>query len=379
MLEAFRSAYELLIAAIREQLQMLLNYHQDTLEQVINLLKMNNKTIHCVGVGRSGLAARIVGECLKNLGYIVSFVGDTLAKPVRKGDIILAISGSGWSETVILAVRIGIKQKAKIIAFTATPGSLLDRLADFTIYLPGKTRIEETPYLVRRMLGVHKTPIAPMGTVNEVASVIFGIALVNALRASNDELKVFRNTAENLLHIAQENLAEIISKQSEKLNRFIEILMTSKKENNKIYMAGAGICEFVANMALMRFLHLGLQPVGLDEWRFRKKNDIFIGISGSGENIIVRSFAEVAKNEQLQVIGITGNAESSLAKMANLFFILRDPALRVPLVQLRDEGMTFIPAFEVSVLFLFESIVAELASRLGIREEEMKARHANIP
>ena len=192
MLEAFRSAYELLIAAIREQLQMLLNYHQDTLEQVINLLKMNNKTIHCVGVGRSGLAARIVGECLKNLGYIVSFVGDTLAKPVRKGDIILAISGSGWTETVILAVRIGIKQKAKIIAFTATPGSLLDRLADFTIYLPGKTRIEETPYLVRRMLGVHKTPIAPMGTVNEVASVIFGIALVNALRASNDELKVLR-------------------------------------------------------------------------------------------------------------------------------------------------------------------------------------------
>src|SRR4030042_1187442 len=49
---------------------------------------------------------------------------------VKKGDVLLAISTSGASANVIAAVKLAKKKGAKVLAFTGSSGSKLEKMAD---------------------------------------------------------------------------------------------------------------------------------------------------------------------------------------------------------------------------------------------------------
>jgi len=381
-LAAFIDAYELLVSIGEIHKNRIIRNQRKELMEALELLKStkeNNRTIHIAGMGRSRIAGTIIGEMLKNLGYRVSVMGETLAKPVKKDDVVLAVSASGWTTTTCIMVEGAIRLGARIIALTATPKSKLDRLADITLYLPGRGIPEDMPYEVRQIMGRHKTPLTPMGTVPETTSILIGIGLAQAL-TSTDPVKEFDKAITKTLDNARKSLKEIL-KTRDNLVKIINTLSSGvKKQDPQVFLVGAGICKLVGLMTAIRFQHLALNVLGLDDWKFRKKEDILIAISGSGESVIPLVYAKEAKETGVKIYAITANKESKLAQMAETAIILLDTAAREEYLKLkiRDEKPTFIPAFEYTALITLESTVAQIAENHGIPEEEMRSLHANV-
>jgi len=382
-LSAFKDAYELLltIGEVHKK-RIILNQRKELLD-IIDLLrdaKTNGKVIHIAGMGRSRIAGMIIGEMLKILGYRVSIMGETLAKPVRRDDIVLAVSASGWTTTTCIMVEGAIKLGAKIIALTATPRSKLDRLADITLYLPGRGVPEEIPYEIRQITGRHKTPLTPMGTVSETNAILMGIGISQAIMSVGDPIKKFEEAITKTLENARRSLNQILAEKEEIIKIISTLSAGVKNKDPQIFLVGAGICKLVALMTAIRYQHLALNVLGLDDWKFRKKGDILIVISGSGESVIPLVYAQEAKETGIKVYAITANKESTLAKKADVVIHLLDTATREEYLKLkiRDEKPAFIPAFEYTALITLESTVAQIAENHGILEEEMRSLHANI-
>ncbi len=53
------------------------------------------RRVFVYGAGRSGMVARAFAVRLYHLGYTVYVIGETVAAPVQKGDVVVLISGSG--------------------------------------------------------------------------------------------------------------------------------------------------------------------------------------------------------------------------------------------------------------------------------------------
>ncbi|MHA1541890.1 MAG: SIS domain-containing protein, partial [Candidatus Hodarchaeales archaeon] len=80
-------------------------------------------------MGRSGKVGMLFGEMLKNIGFSVSYLGKSLAKPVRTNDIVVGVTGSGWTNFTIRTLQDAIQRGAKILVFTGDEHSLAARLA----------------------------------------------------------------------------------------------------------------------------------------------------------------------------------------------------------------------------------------------------------
>ena len=134
-------------------------------------------------------------------------------------------------------------------------------------------------------------------------------------------------------------------------------------------------------MGAMRFQHLGLNVASVDDWKFRNKDDVLIAISSSGESAFTLLYADEAKRSEMNVIALTANAGSRLAKIADYKLFLSDFSERRDYVRFKvfnGKYSVFVPGFEYAALITLEAIVAQIAENLHVREEEMKLRHANI-
>ena len=383
-LSAFFDAFQTIIGISEIHLRNMVERQRNNLLSAMNLLKEIKERrglIHIAGMGRSKLAAMIIGELLKNLGYQVSVIGDFLSKPVREGDIVLAVSSSGWTTTTCLIVEEAVKRGARIIALTATPGSKLDRLADVSLYLPGKPIIDDTSYIIRQILGRHKTPLTPMGTIPETNAILVGMGIIGMLGNEGEPVKMFEDTISTVLKNTKESFNKILDRTME-LEKIIEALSTSMSPGGpKVYLIGTGIGKIISLMGAMRFQHLGLNVASIDDWKFRNENDTLIAISSSGESAITLLYAEEAKRTGMKLIALSANPESTLIKISDHKLLLSDISERKEYVQFRvfdDVPSRFIPAFEYAALITLEGIVAQIAENFLIKEEDMRRMHANI-
>lgn len=67
---------------------------------------MNSKNVFVTGAGRSGLAAKAFAMRLMHLGISSYVVGETISPAIYDDDCIIAISGSGETNTIVSAARI---------------------------------------------------------------------------------------------------------------------------------------------------------------------------------------------------------------------------------------------------------------------------------
>ena len=115
---------------------------------------------------------------LMHLGFEVYVLGETITPAVGKGDLVVAISGSGTTKLAVTAATIGKEVGATVVAITSFPKSDLGRLADHVVQVKGRTKVaEETDYFTRQMTGVHE-PLAPLGTIFEIACTVFLDSLI---------------------------------------------------------------------------------------------------------------------------------------------------------------------------------------------------------
>ena len=170
------------INAILENIENAVGYlDEETVEKFENdILAAEN--IFVTGAGRSGLAAKAFAMRLMHLGLSSYVVGETISPAINAGDCILAISGSGETNTIVTAAKISKKRGAKVLALTSYPESSLGQLADGIIHVKGRTKVEvdDENYLKRQIKGNY-TSLTPLGTAFELTSLVFLDGLVSEL------------------------------------------------------------------------------------------------------------------------------------------------------------------------------------------------------
>jgi 6-phospho-3-hexuloisomerase len=150
-------------------------------EQLLKLmLEAKEKRIFIVGMGRSGFVARAFALRLMNLGFNVYFLGETITPAAERGDLFIAISGTGSTKIVLTASAAAKEIGASVAAITSFPESALGQLADLVVTVKGRTKaglpIEED-YLARQIIG-EREPLTPLGSIFENNCMVFLDSLV---------------------------------------------------------------------------------------------------------------------------------------------------------------------------------------------------------
>jgi len=138
-----------------------------------------------VGAGRVGLAVRGFAMRLGHLNFSAHMIGDATVPAIGKGDLLLAASGSGETETIYHLVATAKKNKAQVALITGNPQSRMGKLADYIITV-------EAPSKVKAVKGF--TSLQPMTTLNEQCLAILFDAIVLELM---EEMKETHDTMWN--------------------------------------------------------------------------------------------------------------------------------------------------------------------------------------
>ena len=177
-MEYMISAIEAILGNIRDAEEYLV---EEDIAKFIEVITTANN-IFVTGAGRSGLAAKAFAMRLMHLGLSSYVVGETISPAINEGDCILAISGSGETNTIVTAAKISKKRGAKVLALTSYPKSTLGKIADGIIHVKGRTKVDEDDenYLKRQIKGNY-TSLTPLGTAFELTSLVFLDGLVSEL------------------------------------------------------------------------------------------------------------------------------------------------------------------------------------------------------
>lgn len=165
-------------------------------EQFIELLlKARNKKVFVVGSGRSGFVGRAFALRLMNLGFNVYFLGETITPAAGKGDLLIAISGTGSTKIVLTAGNAAKEIGSTIVAVTSFPESPLGQIANHVVTLKGRTKMgwpREEDYLARQLTG-ERQPLTPLGSIFENNSMVFLdsliVELMHRLGTTEEDLK----------------------------------------------------------------------------------------------------------------------------------------------------------------------------------------------
>ncbi|WP_048812953.1 6-phospho-3-hexuloisomerase [Acidilobus saccharovorans] len=146
-----------------------------------------------MGAGRSGLVGKAFAMRLLHLGFNSYVLGETIVPSISKGDVAIAISGSGRTGLIVDAADAAKKVGAYVIAITTFPESPLGSIADLVVRIPGRSKISKMDdYFARQILGLHE-PLAPLGTLFEDTAMLFldGVVyyLMIKLNVSEDEMR----------------------------------------------------------------------------------------------------------------------------------------------------------------------------------------------
>ena len=159
-------------------------FNRSQVEKFIDVLIQayrSGKKVLVMGAGRSGLVGRAFAMRLKHLGYDVYVLGDTIVSPVKQGDIVVAISGSGRTALIVTAAEAAKTVGAIVVAITSYIDSPLAKIADIVVEVPGRTKVSTVEdYFARQVLGLHES-LAPLGTLFEDCTMIFLDAIIAEL------------------------------------------------------------------------------------------------------------------------------------------------------------------------------------------------------
>jgi len=158
------------------------------------------KRIFIGGVGRSGLVASTFGMRLMHLGFTVYVVGEVVTPAIRKGDLLVLVSGSGKTASIVGAMKTAKAKGARVAAITSFPDSPLGKGSDCVVRVKGRRVGRWDADYVNRQLAGRREPIAPLGTLFELATMVFLDSVVEELmlryRKSEKELKELHTNLE---------------------------------------------------------------------------------------------------------------------------------------------------------------------------------------
>lgn len=170
------------IDAILENIQNAEEYLDEKSIEKFEDIIINSKNVFVTGAGRSGLAAKAFAMRLMHLGVSAYVVGETISPAIYEDDCIIAISGSGETNTIVSASEIAKNKGSKVLVVTSYPNSTLGKLADSIILVKGRTKkeLDDENYMKRQIHGNY-TSLTPLGTAFELTTLVFLDAIVSEL------------------------------------------------------------------------------------------------------------------------------------------------------------------------------------------------------
>lgn len=158
-------------------------------ERFIEEIKKADR-VFLYGAGRSGLAARAFAMRLAQLGLTSHVIGETVTPALRKGDLLILVSGSGETDVVLGIAKTARNLGVVIAAVTSYPDSTLGGLSDFTVRIRGKARVEiQKEHLKHQIEGVHSS-LTPLGTLFEDTTLVFLDGVIGKLMVELNENEV---------------------------------------------------------------------------------------------------------------------------------------------------------------------------------------------
>ena len=170
------------IAAILDNIESAEEFlDEKDIDEFENII-MDAENIFVTGAGRSGLAAKAFAMRLMHLGLSAYVVGETISPAINKDDCIIAVSGSGETNTIVSAATIAKNRGSKVLAVTSYPDSTLGQLADGYLFVKGRTKqeVDDQNYMKRQIHGNY-TSLTPLGTAFELTTLVFLDAIVSEL------------------------------------------------------------------------------------------------------------------------------------------------------------------------------------------------------
>lgn len=118
------------------------------------------------GAGRSGLVCKFFAMRLMHSGYDVSVVGEIVTPSIKRGDLLIIVSGSGETEQLIAFTKKAKEVGASILLITTKTDSTIGDMAD-AVFQIGR------PDLYGKVVGM------PMGTTFELSTLSFLESLIS--------------------------------------------------------------------------------------------------------------------------------------------------------------------------------------------------------
>jgi 6-phospho 3-hexuloisomerase len=143
--------------------------------QAVNLFFSEIKEarrVFVIGVGRSGLVAKNLAMRLTRIHKQTYVIYETVNPKMKKGDLLIAISGSGETTDIIDSVKISRMVGARVLGLTADMNSPLAKLAHCCICIPAQipSRLGGH-YHLRELIGVPER--SSTKSLFEICSLIF--------------------------------------------------------------------------------------------------------------------------------------------------------------------------------------------------------------
>ena len=149
-----------------DKIWSILNATEDS--NAVRLTRMLDRAsrIFVSGAGRSGLICKFFAMRLMHSGYDVSVVGEIVTPSIKRGDLLIIISGSGETEQLVAFTKKARDVGADILLITAKAKSTIGDMAD-GVFQMGTTD------QYGKVVGM------PMGTVFELSTLFFLEALIS--------------------------------------------------------------------------------------------------------------------------------------------------------------------------------------------------------
>ena len=187
------------------------------------------------------------------------------------------------------------------------------------------------------------------------------------------QIQVMREISQVLYSITDQDVNKLIS-------LICDVL---KKPTGKVCGFGAGRMGYGLRAFMMRLNHLGIPAYFIGDTFIPPldENDIFIVTSGSGETRSVLKYLEIAKEKGVRTLAITGNSESTMAKLADYSIVFKSSNGGLNSADNENKINSIQPMTslnEQSMFVFFDIISVMLIRTIGIKKEDEKKFHFNI-
>ena len=169
--DAFRESYKYIQ---RKTIDILNKVEKEDIEKIIDSFFKANR-IFVYGAGRSGLVSKAFAIRLVHLGLQTFVIGETIGAPVKKGDLVCIVSGSGETIPAVMTAEIAKNLGAKLMVVTGKKTSRITKFADIAIVLAADCSEKE------------QKQYAPLGTLFEASAWILLDGIIAELMKQKKE------------------------------------------------------------------------------------------------------------------------------------------------------------------------------------------------